>query len=410
MLICKVTREKLFKQWKDYTDDKRYLTARYKYPNSTSSGACKLQIDYTFQNKTKTDIPINILVFRYDNHQFLRVYPGNTSLIHQLDRGLHKLIFFFPDSKYFIMDSLDIQPNGLNYYQIQEPLSLKKDSFSVEVSNLIEETIFKQVPYTAEEEKELRQIFNTYQQQFKYSGDGSTVEGYVYEAGTKDPLPGVNVIIMGTTYGTATDINGHYSLKLPPDSNILQFLYIGYRSQEVNVGNKSNIDVQLDADVFALQEVVEVGYGVQKKSGLTGSVSTITTSSLLGGIPVVSSAIVQALQGKSAGVQILSDSTGAGGAVSIRIRGMATTEFAKTPLYIINGVVYTGDISALNPDLIENIEILKDDNATAIYGSLGSNGVVLINTKGGSFQPTGGRNIKGADYDNTFFETASKTI
>ena len=404
-----LTREKLFRQWKDYTNDKRYLTARYKYPNSTSSGAGKLQIEYTFQNKTKPNIPINILVFRYDNHQFLRVYQGNTSLIHQLDRGLHKLIFFFPDSKYFIVDSLDIQPDGLNYYQIMEPFSLKKDTFSVEVSNLIEETIFKQVPYTAEEEKELRQIFNTYQQQFKYTGDGTTVEGYVYEAGTKEPLPGVNVIVMGTTYGTATDINGHYSLKLPPDCDILQFLYIGYRSQEVNVGNKSNIDVQLNADVLALQEVVVVGYGVQKKSSMTGSVTTITTSSLLGGIPGVSSNIVQALQGKSAGIQIVSDSTGAGGAVSIRIRGMATTEFAKTPLYIINGVVYTGDISALSPDLIENIEILKDDNATAIYGSLGSNGVVLINTKGGSFQPTGGRNIKGADYDNTFFETASKS-
>lgn len=403
------TKEKLKKQWQINLDNQRYLKARYKYPAYTLAGAGKLQINFSNQNGLKTDDPLNILVFRYDNHQFLRVYSGNTSVIQQLDKGLHKLIFFYSGAKYFIADSINIQPNGLNYYQVQKPLSLRKDTFSVYVSNLIEETIFKQVPYTKDEEKELKQIYNMYQQQFRYTGDGNTIDGFVYEEGSGDPIPGASVIIKGTTYGTITDLKGHYSLNVPQSNAVLQFLFVGFKSQEINVGYNSNINVRLEPEELALEEVVVVGYGFQKKSDLTGSVVTVSSNSLLGGIPGVSSNIPQALQGKAGGVQIISNNGEPGSAVSIQIRGVGTTDFAKKPLYIINGNVYTGDISDLNPDLIENIQILKDADSTAIYGAMGANGVVIITTKGGSFQPAGDKNIKGADYDKTFFETASKS-
>ena len=403
-----VIKEKIEKQWKDYLDSKRYLTARYRYPNSTSQGAGKLLINFKRSTEPIKDIPLNILVFRYDNPEFLRVYPGNTSFFHELQKGYHKLIFFYSGAKYFIEDSIYIQPNGLNYYEFKQPSSFQKDTFSVYVSNIIEETLFKPNPYYENEEKELKQIYNMYQQQFKYTGVGDVVEGYVYDEESGEPLPGVNVSIKGTTYGTITNIDGYYSIKVPPGNSILSFSFIGYVSEDKPLGYNDIVNVYLKADIMKLEEVVVVGYGVQKKSDLTGSISVVSSSSLLGGIPGVSGNISESLQGKVAGVVISTNKCTPGSAVEISIRGTSTIEFDKTPLYIINGNVYTGDISELDPAIILNIQILKDANATAIYGARGVNGVVIIETQSGAFKSTQ-NSLKGAEYDDTFLEAASNS-
>ncbi len=402
-----ITKQTIEKQWKDYLDSKRYLTARYKYPNSTSQGAGKLLINFGRNDEPIKDIPLNVLVFRYDNHEFLRVYPGNTSLIHELHAGYHKLIFFYSGSKYHIEDSIYIQPNGLNYYEFEQPTSFKKDTFSLYVSNAIEEIIFKPNPYYEDEENELKQIYNMYQQQFKYIGIGDVVEGYVYDAQDKSPLPGVSVVVKGTTYGTITDLDGYYSIKLPVGYNLLVYSFIGYKPEEVPVGYAGVQNIELIQDVQNLEEVVVIGYGVQKKSMLTGSVSTVPTSSLLGGMPGVSGNISESLQGRVAGITISSKTGATGSAVEISIRGSSTIEFDKTPLYIINGNVFTGDISELDPAFIKNIDILKDASATAIYGSRGANGVVIIETEAGTFKTTE-TSLKGAEYDETFMEAASQ--
>jgi TonB-dependent SusC/RagA subfamily outer membrane receptor len=403
-----LTKEAIEKQWKEYLDSKRYLTARYRYPNSTSQGAGKLLFNFKRTAEPIKDIPLNVLVFRYDNHEFLRVYPGNTSFIHELQEGYHKLIFFYSGARYHIEDSISIQPNGLNYYEFEQPSSYKKDTFSLYVSNVIEEMLFKPNPYYENEEKELKHIYNMYQQQFKYTGVGDIVEGYVYEEQTGEPLPGVTVIIKGTTYGTITDLDGYYSIKVPPGNNILNFSFIGFVSEDKPLGYSDIVNVNLRADILRLEEVVVVGYGTTKKSMVTGSVSTVTSSSLLGGIPGISGNISESLQGKVAGVSISSNSGVPGSAVEISIRGSSTIEFDKTPLYIINGNVYTGDISELDPAIIQNIEILKDESATAIYGSRGANGVVIIETQPGAFKTTEA-SLKGAEYDDTFLEAASQS-
>jgi TonB-dependent SusC/RagA subfamily outer membrane receptor len=403
-----LTKERIEKQWKDYLDSKRYLTARYRYPNSTSQGAGKLLLDFKRSGEPVNDIPLNILVFRYDNHEFLRVYPGNTSFIHDLQKGYHKLIFFYSGAKYHIEDSISIQPNGLNYYEFEQPSSYKKDTFSLYVSNVIEETLFKPHPYYENEEKELKLIYNMYQQQFKYTGVGDIIEGYVYEEQTGEPLPGVSVIIKGTTYGTITDLDGYYSIKVPPGNNILNFSFVGFVPEDKQLGYSDILNVNLRADVLRLEEVVVVGYGTVKKSMVTGSISTVTSQSLLGGMPGVSGNISQALQGRAAGVMITSASGSPGSGVEITIRGTSTVEFDKTPLYIINGNVYTGDISELDPSIIQNIEILKDASATAIYGSRGANGVVIIETQPGAFKTTEA-SLKGAEYDDTFLEAAGQS-
>ncbi|MCB8999317.1 MAG: carboxypeptidase-like regulatory domain-containing protein [Bacteroidales bacterium] len=404
-----LTKKALLSQWNNYLDSKRYLNPRYLYPQSTTQGNGRLLINFQRQDTPVPSTPLNILIFRYDNHEFLRVYPGNTSLFHQLGEGYYKLIFFYPGAEYHVEDSIYIQTDGLNYYEFKQPEELIKDSFSIEVTKLIEETIYKPSPYNIDAEKELKKIYNTYQEQFRYSGDGEIVEGFVYDIDSKEPIPGVTVVIKGTTFGTITDFNGHYSLKVPLNCNSLIFSFIGYNSEEKQIGSINEVSAELTASVMNLDEVVVVGYGTRMKSDLTASVAIVTTSSMLGEMPDVSGNISGSLQGKVGGVSITQNSGSPGAGVEIQVRGISSVKFNNTPLYIINGVVFTGDISYLNPDLITKIELLQGASATAIYGAQGANGVVIIETKAGTFMPTMAQKNKGADYDNTFFEAASQS-
>lgn len=191
-------------------------------------------------------------------------------------------------------------------------------------------------------------------------------------------LPGVNVIIKGTTTGTVTDLDGKYSIKAPSAESIIQFTYVGYVSQEVKVGDQTQVSITMSEDVTQLNEVVVIGYGVQKKSDLTGAVASVSGSKLQE-IPV--SNLAQALQGRAAGVSITSNTGMPGGSVNIQIRGMTSIN-GTNPLTVIDGIP-GGDITKLNPADIESVEVLKDAASAAIYGSSGGNGVIIVTTKKG---------------------------
>lgn len=190
---------------------------------------------------------------------------------------------------------------------------------------------------------------------------------------------GTNVVIKGSTNGTVTDVDGKFSLDVPEHA-VLQISYIGYITQEMKVDNNVLFNIILTEDTESLDEVVVIGYGVVKKSDLTGSVSRVSTDEL-NNLPV--SSIDKALQGRAAGVQISSINGGPGAGTSIRIRGGNSISADNEPLYVIDGFIGGGDLNALNPSDIESIEILKDAAATAIYGSRGANGVIMITTKKG---------------------------
>src|SRR5699024_824641 len=182
----------------------------------------------------------------------------------------------------------------------------------------------------------------------------------------------------GTTQGTSTDADGAYSLTVPSSSDTLVFSYIGYETQEIPINGRETIDVSMQSKSVLGEEVVVVGYGVQRKSDLTGSVSSIRGEGLTA--PAVTNP-AQALQGAASGVRAVSAGE-PGSSPSKNIRGVGTTS-DSSPLKLIGGV-FTNDISYLNNNDIESIEVLKDASATAIYGSRGANGVVLITTKQGS--------------------------
>lgn len=205
------------------------------------------------------------------------------------------------------------------------------------------------------------------------------VKGVVTSADDGQPLPGVTVVVKGTTNGTITNIDGMYELNVPSDATLV-FSFIGLQSQEIAVNGQTEVNVVLQSATFDVDEVVVVGYGVQKKSLVTGAISKV------GGEELQKSAdmrVTQALQGKTAGVVISSNSGQPGDQVSVRIRGIGTNGDAE-PLYIIDGLpMSSAGTDFLNSNDVESIEVLKDAASSAIYGARGANGVILITTKSG---------------------------
>jgi len=207
-----------------------------------------------------------------------------------------------------------------------------------------------------------------------------TIKGKV-TADDGSTLPGVNVLVKGTNIGTVTDIDGNYSISANDDATLV-FSFIGFATLEVNVQSRSVIDVQLNEDITALEEVVVIGYGTQKRSAITGSIASLDADDITQA-PVTR--IEQSLQGKVAGVQVTNQSGQPGDKPTIRIRGAGTNGNAD-PIYIVDGFQVSG-IDYLNPGDIEKIDILKDAASAAIYGARGANGVVLITTKSGQGTP-----------------------
>jgi TonB-dependent starch-binding outer membrane protein SusC len=194
------------------------------------------------------------------------------------------------------------------------------------------------------------------------------------------PIPGVNVMVTGTTLGALTDTDGKYSIEVPSGSKSLTFSFVGMETQVVNIGSSSNIDMAMSEASIGLEEVVVVGYGTQKKVDLTGSVSVVSAKEYANA-PVTDA--LDAMQGKVAGVQIISNSGSPGVAKQILIRGIQSWGASTEPLYVIDGVIME-NMNSLSPNDVETISVLKDAASCAIYGARAANGVVLITTKRGS--------------------------
>ena len=203
------------------------------------------------------------------------------------------------------------------------------------------------------------------------------VTGKVIAAGDNFGLPGVNVIIKGTNDGTVTDFDGNYAITVPEGATLI-FSFIGYASQEIVVGSQSVIDVSLETDVQALEEVVVIGYGTTTEKELTGSVKSIKSEQITKVNPI---RIESAIQGQISGVQITSSSGAPGGNQNIRIRGV-NSNGDNRPLIIVDGIRFGDDLNTIDPNIIADITVLKDASA-AIYGVLGANGVIIVTTKTG---------------------------
>ncbi|MCF2442700.1 TonB-dependent receptor [Dyadobacter sp. CY345] len=209
-------------------------------------------------------------------------------------------------------------------------------------------------------------------------------------------LPGVSVVLKGTQSGTTTDTNGQFQLEIGDDiasKAVLVFSFVGFKTQEIVLGNQASLTINLALEDKSLQELVVIGYGQVKKSDLTGSVASIKSADL-NAYPATS--MVQSLAGRAAGVYVSQNTGAPGSAISVRVRGTNSIQGSNEPLYVVDGFPYSGNPTLLNNADIESVEVLKDASATAIYGSRGANGVVLITTKRGK---TGRINV---EYDGYY--------
>ncbi len=226
-----------------------------------------------------------------------------------------------------------------------------------------------------------------------------SISGTVTDAGDGNPLPGVTILVPGTTIGTSTDIDGQYSLNVPQQYNTLEISFVGYRTQRVEIDGRSTINIALEEDVQLLDDIVVVGFGALPRRQITSSISQVRSEDFADATLTTAE---QAIQGRVAGVQFTNTSGVLGAPTSIRIRGAASISASTTPLIVIDGVPITNPTTSgssaigegmggqgmnpllnLDPNDIESFEVLKDAAASAIYGSRGSNGVILIQTKQG---------------------------
>lgn len=241
----------------------------------------------------------------------------------------------------------------------------------------------------------------------------TTITGTVMDGSLNEPAIGASIIVVGTTTGTVTDFDGNFTLDVPDGKFILQVSMVGYKTQVVNIKGKTSVNVTLQEDSQLMDEVVVVGYGTMKKRDLSGSIAQIKSEDLMQG---GQTNVAQSLEGKIAGVDVKSSDGAPGGGVSITVRGANSFTTSSQPLYIVDGIPFGTDpngmpssgandgqnqsqnpLSMINPNDIEKIEVLKDASATAIYGSRGANGVVIITTKKGQAgKPKVELNVKGS--------------
>jgi len=207
-----------------------------------------------------------------------------------------------------------------------------------------------------------------------------TIKGKITDAATGEPLVGVNIVVEGTLTGTNSGINGEYSISVPGPESVLVFTFIGMSSQRIAVGSQRTIDVSLKSDLAQLEEVVVVGYGTQRRSDISGSVTTVKTKDL---ISQPTSDLQGMLKGKVVGLYVTLGDARPGGSSNVLLRGIRSLKGSNAPLYVVDGVALSS-INEINIDDVESISVLKDASAQGIYGARGSNGVILITTKRGS--------------------------
>jgi TonB-linked SusC/RagA family outer membrane protein len=239
------------------------------------------------------------------------------------------------------------------------------------------------------------------------------ITGTVTSADDGMSIPGVAVVVSGSTIGATTNIDGVYTIQVPETATTLEFSFIGMKTIEVPIDGRSTIDVVLEADLLALDEVIVVAYGTTRKEAFTGSASSVKVDQLA---EIQTSNVTKALEGLSSGIQVTSGSGQPGTTSSVRIRGIGSLNASSSPLYVVDGFPFSGDINSIASTDIESLTVLKDASATALYGSRAANGVIIITTKKGrannnqiNFTANVGMNVRGIkEYDRvdvpTYYE------
>ncbi|SMC49100.1 alpha-2-macroglobulin family protein [Pedobacter africanus] len=344
--------------WNNYLDLRSRTTSliNNSYPRGRSYGKLVMKLDTGISNQ----MPYlkNIVIYKYDEPDFLQVYPGNASYFNVLEQSIYRIIYLFKDNRYFVAEDVDIKAGGINYFEWKGVKIQAADRMSTGIDLQIKSVnIGSNSPRPADAQQNILQNIND--RYFNPAILTGRMNGRIIDAKTKLPIVAAAVKIKGASYGVNTGANGYFEIKVPKRGKVI-VSFIGYDSREINVINGDAGEIKLDAATALLEEVVVVGYGVQKKQNLTGAISAITSQEL---------GYSGAAQKQEMDARMV-------------IRGLSTSSGGQKPLLIVDGLPFTGDISALDQSSIVSLNILKDAEATAIYGARAAGGVIIVKTKG----------------------------
>ncbi|TKS57237.1 carboxypeptidase-like regulatory domain-containing protein [Mesohalobacter halotolerans] len=370
--------------WRLQNAKNRKQKSYKRYPYRTTAGYAELRL--IDKNPNPEKFVLNTIVVNTQNDS-LRLYPGLQQNIHQLRPGKHRAILLFDDFSYQVLDNIQLKPNGLNVVKFDEPELYPKDFFSSALNEIIEEYSLKSVSKKLVKEH-FERLKTTYKKNEQYFGPGKFVSGVVKDEDGL-PIPGVNVIVKGTSIGTQTDFDGNYTLKLPNTKSHLIFSYVGFKTLE-KPAYKFN-DITLKPEFNHLDEVVVTSYASATINTTSRPIETMNSFESIEYydsnkiLNFLSKDIHTVLNGKVAGIRISNTNGQPGSSATVIIRGRTSVMSNEEPLYVIDGMpISEGEFRELSSDNIASLRVLKDVAATSVYGNRGANGVVVITTVSGS--------------------------
>lgn len=339
--------------WQQYLDLRSNTQQLFVNPTTTGeTGKLSMNID---QPKDKKLLIKNVIIYKYDDPDFIMIYPGNTTYVNNLNAGRYRILFLLKGDSYDIKENVAIKTVGTNFYNFTVLPIHAKDSVGIRISNIINNRTGSYNHGDREIENDALKIKEAFNEKY-FNTDNFTdgMSGTVIGNSDKQPLPGVTVKVKGSAIGTTTDMHGHFNIKVPKRGKLF-IGFIGFETQEVNINPGTSVKIALKESFKSLQEVVVVGYGAQRKADMTGSIATVSS-----------------LEGRLAGLT-------AGDGANIMIRGIGSSPSAQ-PIVVVDGEI-VDKLSDVNKDDIAEISVLKDAAATAIYGARGANGVIVIRSK-----------------------------
>lgn len=358
-----------------------------KYPYRTKMGNSTIRLQ-------KEEYAVTQYLVNLSHPQASRIYKGSATRMYDLKPGNYRLFVLYANKDYRLVDHFQLQANGTMYIKIDNLPRRKNDSFSQEVSDIIAAHI-QQRSSSNEAKKEIEdKLNNTYEQFQDFFGDYYLIEGKVTDE-NQLALPGVELRVEATDYGTQTDFDGYFQLRVPKLYTSFMVNYIGFNSQKIKVTGDAYEDIRLTQDIANLEEVIVTAYGgrMMQNASVQSEISALSNQDI--GY-INNTDILKLLQGQISGVFIqeisqyedIEDSIPlSAGSVTTIIRGRSSlNSLSESPLVVINGVPFQGDVSSISPDLISSISLLKGTEATSIYGSRAAGGVIIITTNQDSFQ------------------------
>ncbi|MDB5149848.1 MAG: hypothetical protein JWQ57_3868, partial [Mucilaginibacter sp.] len=339
--------------WQQYLDLRSNTQQLFVNPTvAGETGKLSISMD---QPKDKKLLIKNVIIYKYDDPDFIMIYPGNINYVNGLNAGRYRVLFLLKGDSYDIKENVTIKTGGTNFYNFMVLPAHAKDSVGIKISNIINNRTASYTYGDREIENDALKIKEAFNDKYLDTGNfGEMISGVVFDGKDKLSIPGVTVRVKGSSTGTLTDATGHFKIKVPQAGKLI-VSFIGYETQEVSIQPGATIRVALKSSSKLLQEVVVIGYGSVKKRDVTGSITTISS-----------------LEGRVAGVTV-------GAEANIMIRGIGSSPTAQ-PLIVVDGEIVT-NLSDINKDDIEEMSVLKDAAATAIYGARAANGVIVIKTK-----------------------------